>query len=812
MASELQYALRRLRRSPAFTITAVTSLSLALGATIALFILVDTVLLRPLAYPEPDRLVSVRNRVDGLSPTPWGLSQAQYFDFEQHASSLERIGVYVTNQFAFADSEGAERVPAALVTASVFDVLQVRPLLGRLIRDDEARPGASSAVLLGHDFWVRRFGADPNVVGRSIQVESRSREVVGVLPPGFDLPDRKTAIWLGLPLDRAAPPVNSHFLTALARVRPGTSVPQARAELEHLVRRFPDIFPRAYTPSFMRDTRFTPDVVPLHEAVVGEVRRALWVIFGSAGLVLLIACANVANLFLVRMQDHWHELEVRTALGAESRHLVHYTLSEALVLTLTAGAVGVLLADMALDGLPALEAVRLPRIDQVAVGWRAVLFTVALSAMAGIALAVMPLVRMRKGRCAFSQLHRGLTSSRDAVRTRNALVISQVALTIVLVASGGLMARSFANLVRVDPGFDPSDVLAIEVSLPAVTYPTHQHASRFYEALIERIRALPGVASAGATSALPLAAGGGCAALFVEDAPLRPNENPPCLAVRRVTPGYFESLRIPVRGATPGWSETNAEQAGVVITRALAHRFWPGQDAMGKGIRGNGWARPFYRVVGIAEDVREAGLNEPPVEAAYFPMIPMQGAPLWVPPRSVTVVVRVHAGDPAAFAGVVRGVMNQLDRSVPLGSVTTMMRVVDRSMARTTLMLLLLGIAAAVALLLGTIGLYGVLAYTVSRKQREIGIRTALGCGRGKIAQLIVRQALAVTGAGVVIGILAAALTTRVLEKLLFGVSPIDPATFVAACVLLMATALLASYVPARRAASLDPTVVLRAE
>jgi predicted permease len=812
MANELRYALRRLRRSPTFTITAVGALALAIGATVALFTILDAVLLRPLVYPEPDRLVSLRNRVEGLSPAPWGLSQAQYFDFEQHASSLERIGAYVTNEFAFVDESGAERVPVTLVTASVFDVLRARPLLGRLIRDEEARPGASPAVLLGHDFWVRRFGADPHVIGRSIQIESRSREIVGVLPPGFDLPDRKTAVWLGLPLDRAAPPVNSHILPAIARMRPGASVDQVRAELEHLVRRFPEVFPRAYSAAFMRDSRFTPDVVPLHDAVVGGVQRTLWVVFGAAGFVLLIACANVANLFLVRMQDRWHELEVRTALGAESRHLVRSTLSEALVVTTAAGAIGILLAVEALDGLLAWQVVALPRFDQIAVGWRAALFAFALSGVAGLALALMPVMRMRKGRLTASRLHRGLTTSRDAIRTRNALVIGQIAVTVVLVASGGLMARSFANLVRVDPGLDASNVLTLGVSLPAVSYPTHQHASRFYEALIQRIRALPGVASAGATTALPLAAGGGCSALFVEDAPLTPGQNPPCLPVRRVTPGYFETLRIPIRGAAPEWSETNAETAGVVVTRALASRIWPGQDPLGKGIRGNGWARPFYRVVGVAEDVREAGLSEPPVEAVYFPMIPMPGAPLWTPARSMTVLVRVQTGDPAALTGMIRSVMNDLDRSVALGNVTIMTRIVERSMARTTLTMLLLGIAAGLALLLGIIGLYGVMAYTVSRKTREIGIRTALGCGRSEIVWLIVRQALVVTGAGLAIGVLAAALATQVLENLLFGVSAVDPATFTAACLLLAAAAVAASYLPARRAANVDPMVVLRAD
>ena len=810
MLSELRFALRRLRRSPAFALTAITTLALALGASAALFTIVDAVLLRPLEYPTPDRLIAVRNRVDGIGPSPWGLSRAQYFDFERYASTLESIGVYVTNEFAFANPDGAERVAVALVSPPLFDVFRVRPALGRVFRDEDMRSGAPSVALLGHAFWVRRFGADPSVVGRTIEIETRPREIVGVLPPGFDLPDHTTAVWLALPLDRNAPPANSHFLNAIARLRTGVSMDQARAELQHLVARYPQIFPSAYDPAFMRDSRFASEVISLHEAVVGDVKRLLWVLFGATAVVLLIAAANVANLFLVRTQDRWHEVQVRTALGAEPRHLMRHALGEALLLAMTAGALGIYIADAALSTLLVWEGLPLPRLEHVGLGWRVALFAGVLSIVTAVALGLMPMIQVRRVDNTHAQLHRGLTISRDAVRARNALVVGQVALTLVLLAAGGLMARSFANLSRVDPGFDSTGVLTLGVSLPSASYPSHHHASRFYETLIERVRALPGVVSAGATSALPLADAGGCASLFVEDAPLTPNENPPCVPVRRVTPGYFETLGIPVRGVTPTWVDTNAESAGVVVTRALAERLWPGEEAIGKGIRGNGWVRPFYRVVGVAGNVREAGLDKPPVEAAYFPMIPMKEAPLWTPARAMTLVVRAHSEDPTALAVAIRGILNELNRSVPLGNVTTMLNIVEQSMSRTTLVLLLLGTAAGLALLLGTIGLYGVLAYTVSRKRREIGIRAALGCGRSQIATLIVRQSLVLTGVGIAVGVVAAATTTSVLDHLLFGVSALDPLTFAAACLLISITALLASYIPARRAASVDPMIVLR--
>jgi predicted permease len=562
----------------------------------------------------------------------------------------------------------------------------------------------------------------------------------------------------------------------------------------------------------MRDSRFAPEVLSLRDAVVGDVKHALWILFAAAGVVLLIACGNLANLFLVRAQDRWHELQVRMALGAESRQLLGHALAEALLISLVAGALGIYVADTALRGLLGWEALPLPRLERIGFGWRTAFFSAALSIVTGIALGLVPMIRMRRVRSVHAQLHRGLTASRDAVRARNGLVVAQVALAVVLLAAGGLMARSYQNLSHVAPGFDSAGVLAASVSLPSGRFPTHQDASRFYETLIERVRALPGVVSAGATSALPLAGAGGCAALFVEDAPVRPNENPPCVPVRRVTPGYFQTLGIPVHGTTPSWLDVNAESAGVVVTRALAERLWPGQEAIGKGIRGNGWVRPFYRVVGVAGNVREAGLDKPPIEAAYFPLIPMEGAPLWAPARAMTLVVRTQSEDPTGLAGALRGVLNELDRSVPLGNVTTMARIVEQSMSRTTLVLLLLGIAAGLGLLLATIGLYGVLAYTVSHKRREIGIRTALGGARGQIAGLIVHQSLALTGIGIAAGIAVAALTTSVLENLLFGISAVDPLTFAAASVLLVATSLMASYIPARRAASVDPMLVLRTD
>lgn len=813
MTSDLRFAVRRLRRSPAFTVTAITTLALTLGASIALFAVVDAVLLRPLDYPAPDRLIAVRNRVDGIGPSPWGLSQAQYFDYQGHASTLESIGVYFTNEFTFADVDGAERVLTASVSPPLFEVLRVRPALGRLLREDDVRPGTPAMVaVLSHAFWVRRFGADPTIIGRVLEVEARPREIVGVLPARFNLPDGKAAIWFPLQLDRNARPVNSHFLSAVARLQADVSIDQARAELEHLVSRYPERFPSAYDSAFMRDSRFAPEVLSLHEAVVGDVRRVLWVLFGAAGVVLLIACGNLANLFLVRAQDRWHEWQVRAALGAESRHLLRHALAEALLVSLVAGALGIYVADTALRVLLGWEGLSLPRLERIGLDWRGALFTAALSTVTGIALGLVPMIRIRRVRSVHAQLHRGVTASRDAVRARNGLIVGQVALTLVLLAAGGLMARSYRNLSRVVPGFDSAGVLTINVSLPSARYPTHHDASRFYETLIERIRAIPGAMSAGATSALPLAGAGGCSALFVEDAPLTPNENPPCIPVRRVTPGYFRALGIPVRGTTPSWLDTNAESAGVVVTRALAERLWPGQDALGKGIRGNGWVRPFYRVVGVAGDVREAGLDKPPVEAAYFPMIPMKGAPLWAPARAMTLVVRTQSEDPTALAGAVRGVLNELDRSVPLGNVSTMGRIVEQSMSRMTLVLLLLGIAAGLGLLLATIGLYGVLAYTVSRKRKEIGIRTALGGARSQIVRLIVRQSLALTGTGVAAGVAVAALTTSVLENLLFGVSAVDPLTFASASVLLLLISLMASYIPARHAASVDPMLVLRAD
>ncbi len=810
---DIRYALRTLRRSPAFSLIGIFTLALGIGATAAIFTLVNAVLLEPLAYPESDRLVSIEHSVPGLnSDWRWGLSVAGYFHFEGNTQSLEGIGVYVTSDQVVAGGDRAEHVTTASANAGLFDVLRARPALGRLFTREDNRPGGPQVAILSHDLWRTRFGSDPGVLGTTIRVEGYPHEVVGVLERGFGLPDSDEKLWLPLQLDPEAPAVNSHYLSAIGRLSDDASIPAAGSDLERLTGQLADLFPNAYPRSFMREARFGVEVGSLRERVVGDTDQVLWVLLAAVGLVLLIACANVANLFLVRMEGRRREVAIRSALGAGRSDLARRYLTESVTLALIAGVVGVGLAVGGLRVLLELAPSGIPRIEEVALGWRTFAFAGVVSALTGLALGLFPLVRMGVDLSALRAGARGTTAGRREHRVHGALVVAQIALALVLLASAGLLTRTFQSLRNVDPGLEPEGVLAIDVSLPLGGYDGYEAVNAFYRQMARRIEGLPGVRSVGATEVLPLEGRGACAAMFIEDDPPAEGDSPPCIAKAQVAPGYFEALGIHVDGRVPGWSDMEARTGGVVVTRALARRFWPGQDPIGKGIRGNGWGEPFYRVVGVAGDIRASGLDEPPIEAVFFPMIPIEGAPLWSPSHSMTLVVQTATGEPQALIGAVRQVARELDPGVALGEVRTMSQVVDASMSRVTFTVVLLGIAAAVALLLGTVGLYGVISYTVRRRRREIGIRRALGAGPRQVAGHVLRQSLTLAVVGVALGLGGALAVTRVLRSMLFGVSPTDPITLAAVSLLLILIAVIAAYGPARRATRVDPMMALRVE
>ena len=814
----IRYAVRRLLRSPGFSLIAITTLGLGVGATAAIFALLDAVVLRPLPYPDADRLVWIDSRIPGFDPdAAWGVSQAGYFHFRNNNRTFDEIGAtagaFGETRFNLASDGGAERVDAAMVTSSVLDVLRARPAVGRLIEADDDAPGATPVAVLGHEFWMRQFGGDRSVVGTNIRLDSQPYEIVGVLEPGIRPPERAADVWLPLQLDASRRPVNDHGLQAVGRLRDGASVADAQRDLARLTGQFSQLFPGAYDESFMREFGFETRVQALRAQVIGDIDRTLWILLAAVGLVLLIAFANVANLFLVRIEAGRREVAIRSALGAERRHILLQYVADGLVIGAAAGGVGLLFAASLTRMVVALAPEGIPRLDEVGVGASTLGFTAAVALTSGLLLGLLPLLRSLIDFGLLREGGRGLTASVRQNLLRGAMVVGQVALAMVLLVAAGLMLRSFQQLRNVEPGLEPANVLTAEVSLPWAGYQSYEEVARFYKEVIGRVEALPGVASAGATQALPLTPGAaGCASLFVEDRPLQPDEQPPCLGTAAVAPGFFQTLGISIRGSAPGWSEIENAAAGVVVTEALAERFWPGEDPIGKGIRPNGQAPPYYRVVGVTSELRGEGLDQPPWEAVFFPTVPVEGAPMWSPPRSMKLVVKTRTDRPLELTGAIRRVVSEIDPAVPLGNVRTMEQVVAQSVSRAAFTMFLLGIAGAMALLLSAVGIYGVISYIVSQRTAEIGIRMALGAQMRQAAGMVVRQSVLLAGIGLVVGVVAAVLVSGVLQSMLFEISPTDPVTLVGAALVLMAVALLAAAIPARRAARVDPMVALRAE
>jgi putative ABC transport system permease protein len=815
---DLQRAMRSLGRSPGFTLIATLTLALGIGATTAIFTVLNAVVLEPLDYPDSGRLVSIKHPVPGENTDwEWGLSTGGYYFFRENSRALEDIGLYNLSEMTLSGDGVAENVQAAMVSASLFPVLRAQPLHGRLLisRDNRDRSPDSpfGVAVLGHRFWRDRFGADPGVIGSTVEVEGTLVEVVGVAEPDLNLPNENVALWLPMYLDPGMYHANSHQYAAIARLRTGVSAGRAEAELARLTERLTEAVPTAYSPSFMRETQFSTIVRPLRDEIVGGIDRMLWILLGAVGVVLLIASANVANLFLVRMENRRREVAIRSALGAARGQLVSRYLAEGVLLTSLAGFLGIILAHAGIQLLLSLAPADIPRLSEIALGWKSVGFAAMVSLLAGVMFGLFPLFQVGISYSALRDGGRGTTASRARNAVRRALVVGQVALSLVLLAAAGLLLQTFRNLHAMDPGLEAEGALTLDVSLPFADYPSYEKVAAFYRDLTTRVQALPGVQSAGAITGIPLGGGYeyGCNLVFPENWDAR-EERYPCVSTAHVAPGYFEALGIPVRGEASGWNENEQRIAGVVVSRSFAERVWPGEDPVGKGVTAYMSRQPHFRVVGVAGDVRAAGLDRPPVELVYFPMIPVEGARLWDPPRSMTLVVKSATTRPEELVTAVRRIVSEIDPGVPLGAVQRMEGVVAESTASISFTMLLLGIAATVALLLGAVGLYGVLSYVVGQRTHEIGIRVALGAHIQQVASLVVRQALALALVGVAVGLVAAVLVTRVLQSLLFEVSPTDPLILTGVALLLVVVALVASYVPARRATRVDPMVALRTE
>lgn len=832
LLADLRVATRSLRRTPGFTAVSIVTLAVGLGSVSAVYTLVDRIVLDPLPYPDSERLVRLANQVPGVGPDAvWALSTAQQIHFTDHATTLSSVGIYRTDGTNVMTPSGPRRARLVRTTASVLPMLGAEARLGRGITGSDDLPTAELVVVLSDGFWRRALGADPDIVGSSLSLDGRPVTVVGVLEPGVHLPGATQGapedIWMPMRIDRAGSFGNNHVFEGIGRLADGASPSAVDAELERLTTRLPEAFPNAYSQGFFERYGFRTFATPLREDVVGDADTTLWVLLGGVALVLLVACANVSNLFLVRVESRRRELSLRRALGADRRRLTRYILSESVVLAVLGGALAVVTGLWAIPALVRLAPEGLPRIDDVAMGWDTAGFTFLASLAVGLVVALYPLVARTP---AASELAGGGRASSDGPgrqRVRGLLVVSQMALAVALLVGAGLLVESLGTLRGADPGFRAEGVLAVDLFASSTRYPDDLSLWDLHRRILEGVRAIPGVTAAGMGEELPVTGGYGCTVQGFEDETVYDRIEQAgmttCAGQERVTPGYFEALGIPLlegRLLEPGDND-DPTRAAVVVSRAFAERFWPGESALGKGVGPSGrTVEPFYRVVGMVGDVAkrsEAGqppLSQPAV-AVYYPGVHNPETPGWWGfwwPGAMSLVVRTGGVDPSSVLPAVRRVVSDIDPEIPLANARPMSDVVDEAMAGIAFLSTLMIVAALAALLLAAVGLYGVVSWVVSRRTREIGMRLAIGAAPSTVVRGVVGRTLGLACAGLLVGIPLAYVTSRVGRSVLVGVEPTAPVAYLAAATAVLTVSLLASWVPARRAAAVDPATSLRAE
>jgi putative ABC transport system permease protein len=814
--AELRYAARRLARVPSFTIAAVFVLALGIGATTAVFSLVNGVLLRPLPYPRADRLVWLGHSVEVSGVDKADQSDASFLFYQEHARAFDGIAVSrdadVNLGAADGDAARAERVAAANVSASLFDVLGVAPTLGRGFRQGEDRATAPKVAILSHALWQGRFHGDAQIVGKTIVVDGVSRQIVGVMPRGFAYPSAEAELWLPLPLDPATANAGSFNYRGVARLKNGVTIDAARADLARALPRLLDEFPSGIPPAMWAQAHVRPVVVPLRDSIVGDVSRLLWILLGSVSLVLVIACANVANLFLVRGESRQLELAVRSALGSGLAGIIAQALSESFVLAASGGVLGVLLAWAGVKLATGLgNGLGVPRLQEVTVEGSVMAFALGLSVFCAVFVSLVPVMRARRVPIAMVLREAGRGSTTGARRqwARSALVVSQVALALVLVAVSGLLARSFSRLRDVRPGFEPRGIVMSRIALPLANYPDAVKTFNLFTRLLDQVRALPGVRDATLTNWVPLTNDHDDTVVQVEDHPLPPNAVPRAHFMPSVDARYFQTMSIPlISGRTFGPVDPAHPPLEAVVSRAFAERYWPGASPLGKRVR-PGIDGQWWTIVGEVGDVHLDVLDKPANDALYLPLVATRdSAP--TAEHFVALLVRTDR-EGAALQPEIRRIVHSLDPAVPTYDERSLPEIVSAASARARVTLLLLAIASLLALILGAVGIYGVMAYGVSLRQREIGVRIALGARPLDVSRMVSRQGVTLGGIGVVIGIVCALSVTHLLRGLLYDVSPTDPVVLGATCIVLLVVAFFASWIPARRAAAVDPSEALRA-
>jgi putative ABC transport system permease protein len=810
---------RRLVRAPLFTSVAVATLALGIGANTAIFSVVRGVLLKPLPFDQPETLVGVWHTAPGIGVPLLNQAPAFYLTYREEGHTFEDIGLWDTTAVAVTGIGEPERVTALEVTDGTLAVLRVQPAIGRRFTAEDDSPRTPERVMLMHAYWERKFGSDPSVIGRQVMVDGSPREIIGVLPAGFRFLNATPQLVLPFRLNRAEVFVGNFSFQGIARLKPGVTIAQANADIARLiplvVQRFP--MPPGFTKQMFEEVHLGSNVRPLAQDVIGDAGRLLWVLLGTVGIVLLIACANVANLFLVRAEGRQQELAIHAALGAGSRRIAWELLSESLTLGLVGGALGLLLAYAGVRGLVAMAPAGLPRINDITIDPVVLLFTLAVSLFAGVLFGVIPVLKFATPRVA-SALNQGGrlgTASRQRHRARSALVVAEIALAVVLLVASGLMIRTFDAMRRVNPGFiNPAQVLTMRVSIPESLIKDPERTARTHEQIARRLEQVPGVTSVGLTSAVAMEGVGETDPIFVEDFPGPGGRIPPLRRYKMIEGGYFTAMgnRL-LAGRTLTWNDTYEQLPVVVVSENFAREYWKAPSAaLGRRIR-NTPDNPWRTIVGVVGDERDEGVAKPAPAIVYWPLMIKQfwSAPLSVQ-RSLTYAIRTERVKSPALLKEIQQAVWAVNGNLPVANVRTLADIMSASMAQTSFALVMLGIAASVALLLGIVGIYGVIAYVAAQRTKEIGIRIALGAVSRDVTGLFLRQGLLLASAGILIGLVAAGAATRVMSTLLYGVAALDPITYVAVAFGLGLTALLASYVPAARAARVDPADALRRE
>lgn len=815
----MRHALRRLLANPAFSLTAAITLAAAIGANALIFSVVNGVLLKPLPYPEPERLVGVWHVAPGIAPGPMNQAPSTYFTYRDEGTVFADIGLWDDTTVTVTGRGEPEQIEALAVTDGTLPLLGVRPALGRTFSKEDDAPGPADTVMLSHAYWMRLFNGSPNAIGQSLMVNGRGREIVGVLPEDFRFLRYNPAVVYPFRFNRAEIFLGNFSFQGIARLKPGMSIDQANADIARLIPTLYDRFrlPPGFTREMFEAVRLGPLVRPLEVDVVGDIGSMLWVLLGTVGIVLLVACANVANLFLVRAEGRQQELAVRMALGAGTRRVARELLAESVLLGLFAGAIGVALAYGGIRLLLYLQPARLPRLSEITLDPTVLLFTLAVSLLAGLLFGLFPVLKYARPQLAnaLKENGRGSSDGRERHRVRNTLVVSQVALAVVLLVASGLMVRTFLAMRNVSPGFvRPEEVFTMRISIPTAVVEDPGQVVRTFEQIGQRLAAIGGVTSVGLSNSITMDGVSSNDPIFVEGSSQPEGQVPPLRRYKWIAEGYFETIGNPiVAGRAITWADVHNATPVIMVSENFAREFFGDPaKAIGRRVR-NTPHNQWREIIGVVGNEYQDGVTRAAPTIMYWPI---QIKDFWDIPvfaqRSIVFSVRSTRLNTPGFLEEVQRAVWSVNANLPLARVRTLQEIYNESMAQTSFTLVILGIAAGVTLLLGVVGIYGVIAYVVAQRRREVGIRMALGAAASEVQRLFLRHGVIITAAGLVLGAAVSAGLMRLLGSLLFGVSPFDPVTYSVSMFALGTVALLATWLPARRATRVDPAIALRGE